>query len=119
MRILIADDVPSILMLTTSMVKRRGHEAVSVADGIAALDAVRDTAFDVVILDIQMPGMEGTDCAREIRRLPVARQPRLLLALTGASDSEHVEQILASGFDDILTKPVTGAQLEAILQRVP
>ena len=118
MRVLIADDVPSILMLTTSMVRRRGHEAFSVTDGIAALDAVRDSAFDLVILDIQMPGMEGTDCAREIRRLPATRQPRLLIALTGASDTENIQKILASGFDGILIKPVTGPQLEAVLERL-
>ena len=118
MRILIADDVPSILMLIASMVRRRGHEAVMVADGGAALEAIRQAPFDLLLLDIQMPGMDGTDCAREVRRLPVESQPQLMLALTGVSDDDQIQAILDAGFDDVLAKPLTGAQLEAVLARI-
>ena len=110
-RILVADDAPSTRMLLVAMLKKLGHEIVAVEDGVRALDEIRENRYDVVALDVQMPHMNGIECAQEIRMLPKSLQPRLLIALTAQTFEEDRKRAAEAGFDCFLAKPFTAQDL--------
>ena len=98
-------------MLLVAMLKKLGHEIVAVEDGVRALDEIRENRYDVVALDVQMPHMNGIECAQEIRMLPKSLQPRLLIALTAQTFEEDRKRAAEAGFDCFLAKPFTAQDL--------
>ena len=114
-RILVADDAPSTRMLLVAMLTKLGHEVVAVEDGVRALDELRSNRYDVVALDVQMPHMTGFECAQEIRLLPAAQQPRLLIALTAQTFDDDRQRALDAGFDHFVAKPFTAQDLKEAL----
>ncbi len=92
-----------------------GYEADVAADGAEAVEAVRRGRYDVVLLDVQMPTMDGLECARRIREeFNEADRPRLIAVTAGAMPGER-EKCFAAGMDDYLTKPLRHADLQAAL----
>ncbi|SAK75548.1 response regulator [Caballeronia calidae] len=113
-RVLIADDDPNLLDAYALFLDAHGYDTRTARDGVEALATYSAWRPDVVVLDIQMPGMDGRAVAREIRRLQATPSP-LLVAVTGlVSVSERAES-LRSGFDCHLAKPV---MLPALLATV-
>jgi len=106
-RLLLADDEPAILDAVSYSLRREGFEVDAVADGEAALTAARAEPYDIVILDVMMPGLSGTDVCRTLR----AESDVPILLLT-AKDSE-VDRVLGLelGADDYVTKPFSMAEL--------
>jgi CheY-like chemotaxis protein len=86
-------------------------------DGPEALAAVQRSAPEVVLLDIRLPGMDGYEVARRLRRLP-GMERVALVALTGWGQEEDRRQSVEAGFDDNLVKPVDLVTLQALLARV-
>jgi CheY-like chemotaxis protein len=118
-RILIVDDHRMSRLATQRILERLGYEVVAVGDGREAVDAEATGGFDAVLMDCQMPGMDGFQATAEIRRREVergsARTPIVGLsarAMEGDSDSA-----LAKGMDGYLTKPLSVQELRAALQR--
>jgi CheY-like chemotaxis protein len=109
--ILIADDYPPALEALETLFRMRGYEVHAARDGVEAVELARRVPFDVAVLDIAMPGRSGYEVAREIRRLPDGRCPRLI-AVTGFADEAHARQADEAGFDGYFIKPVDFAQLE-------
>ncbi len=106
-RILLADDEPALLRSVTYALSREGFEVDTVADGRAALDASRAERYDLAILDIQMPELNGLEVCRQIRA--VSTLPIILLT---ARDSEMDTVIgLEAGADDYVSKPFSVAEL--------
>ena len=116
-RILLVDDDPGVLDVVAFMLRRDGFDVDEERDGTAALDKARTDAFDIVILDIMLPGMSGTDVCRALR----AESDVPILMLT-ARDAE-IDRVLGLelGADDYVTKPFSTAELlsrvRAILRR--
>jgi DNA-binding response OmpR family regulator len=116
-RILLVDDDPGVLDVVAFMLRREGFDVDEERDGTAALDKARTDAFDIVILDIMLPGMSGTDVCRALR----SESDVPILMLT-ARDAE-VDRVLGLelGADDYVTKPFSTAELlsrvRAILRR--
>jgi len=115
--ILVAEDNRINQTLIATILGKLGHRATIVGDGEQAVAAVQRDRFDLVLMDVQMPRMDGMAAARAIRALsgPAARIPIIALtanALTGQRD-EH----LAAGMDEHLTKPIQPAALVAALDR--
>jgi DNA-binding response OmpR family regulator len=116
-KILLVDDDPGVLDVVAFMLRREGFDVDEERDGTAALDKARTDAFDIVILDIMLPGMSGTDVCRALR----AESDVPILMLT-ARDAE-VDRVLGLelGADDYVTKPFSTAELlsrvRAILRR--
>jgi CheY-like chemotaxis protein len=94
-----------------------GHEVHQTADGATAIDVVRHFEPDVVFMDIGMPGMNGLEAARRIRRLTLARQP-LICALTGWGQDADRESSQAAGIDRHLVKPVDRDTLQSVLEQL-
>ena len=115
--VLVVDDDPGALDVVSFMLRREGFDVDEESEGTAALAAARDRRYDIVILDVMLPGMSGTDICRELR----AKSDVPILMLT-ARDAE-LDRVLGLelGADDYVTKPFSAAELlsrvRAILRR--
>lgn len=113
-RLLIADDDPNILAAYVLFFDAHGCETKATGDGADALTEYCAWRPDAVVLDIQMPGMDGRAVAREIRRLQSAPLP-LLVAATGLTSRSEQAESIRSGFDYHFVKP---ADLPAVLAAI-
>jgi PAS domain S-box-containing protein len=115
LRVLLAEDNVVNQRLGRLMVEKLGHHVDVVANGREATEAVRLAPYDVVLMDVEMPEMDGLDATRSIRRqLPVSRQPRIV-AMTASALVEDQSACSEAGMDDYLSKPVRLGELEAAL----
>jgi DNA-binding response OmpR family regulator len=115
--IVVADDDPDILRLLERRLSRRGYVVATVTDGVAALDEVRSTAPDAVVLDRVMPALSGEEvCAALKADERTAAIPVILLS-AHASEREIVEGF-GAGADDYLTKPFDLDELDERLRRL-
>ncbi len=116
LRVVIVEDNYDAAEALTMLLELFGHEATIVQDGLAAIEAVRDGAFDIALVDIGLPGIDGYEVARRIRMLPNAKT-MMLVALTGYGQESDKQRALSAGFDEHLTKPVKIERLQALLNR--
>ncbi|MEW6703695.1 MAG: ATP-binding protein [Pseudomonadota bacterium] len=118
-RVLVVDDSPVNALVACGMLERFGLAADTAEDGEQALQRMRDTPYQAVLMDCQMPGLDGYEVTRR-RRLEEASgvQPRLpIIAVTANAVAGDREQCLAAGMDDYLAKPFDLNELGALLQR--
>ena len=112
LRILIADDNLVNLRLARSLLAKQGHSAVAVGSGREALAALEQQNFDLVLMDVQMPDMDGFETTRAIRaRERVSKAHLPIIAMTAHAMSGDRERCLAAGMDSYVTKPVDAAKL--------
>jgi CheY-like chemotaxis protein len=114
------DNVTNRLLIETCL-RRAGHMPEMVNDGQQALDAASARDFDLILMDMQMPVLDGMGATRAIRALPDAKRKRIpIIALTADALPELREMYMASGLDDYQTKPIDWAALYAtILLHLP
>jgi PAS domain S-box-containing protein len=116
--LLVVEDGEINREVASGMLKRMGHAVTCVEDGRSALQRIAENEFDAVLLDIQMPGMDGFEVARRIRAKQPPERARLpLIAFTAQALSTDRERCLAAGMDDHLSKPVLPGELAAVLAR--
>ncbi|MFO7892417.1 MAG: response regulator [Longimicrobiales bacterium] len=115
--ILIIDDDPDSVSILETFLEARGHAAHGAADGEAGLAAVDELEPDVVILDVMMPGMDGWEVARRIRRQPRHADLRILM-LTARDSQEARREGEAAGADAYMVKPVGLEDLGAGVDRL-
>ncbi|MBI2841325.1 MAG: response regulator [Acidobacteria bacterium] len=117
LRILVAEDNTINQKLMFRLLSRLGYHADVAANGMEALESLRRQPYDVILMDVQMPEMDGTDAARAIiNGWPTPQRPRIV-ALTAAATKEDRDGCLAAGMDDYLSKPVRMDELVAALRR--
>jgi CheY-like chemotaxis protein len=116
-RILVVDDNLDTANMLATLLRLHGNDVQTVHDGQAALEAVQAGPLDVVILDIGLPGMDGYEVARQMRRQPGGDQ-LLVVALTGWGEEEDRRRSKEAGFDHHLVKPVAIDVLKKLLARV-
>jgi len=116
-RILLAEDNDTSRYLITTMLKRHGHDVDAVENGALALEAVTKKAYDIVLMDMQMPVMDGPEATCEIRKLaaPVGTIP--IIALTADLVADHRRSYLRSGVNVVVGKPVNWLELEQEMDR--
>ena len=115
LRILLAEDNPVNQQVASAMLRKRGHDVEIVGDGVAAVAAVRGGAYDVVLMDIQMPEMDGFAATAAIRELPRGAELPII-ALTAHALSGERERCLAHGMTGYLTKPFRGHELFGLVE---
>lgn len=103
--ILVVEDSPLNLEFIEAVLKDQGYEVVRATDGVAALEAVRRRCPDLILLDIQIPRMDGQELAGRLKADP-ATQHIPLVALTACAMTGDREKILAAGFDAYIPKPI-------------
>ena len=119
LRILVAEDNPINRIFMEAVLARAGHEAVFACDGTEAVQAARAHRFDVILMDVQMPGMDGLEAARTIREEEDPDDPVPILALTADAAPQSGRRCLDAGMDACLSKPIAAsALLEALRLRV-
>jgi signal transduction histidine kinase/DNA-binding response OmpR family regulator len=116
LRVLLADDNKVNRMVAIAMLQRLGCETDAVADGRAAVEAVARGDYDLVLMDVQMPEMDGFEATAEIRRLPKGRRLPVIAMTAHAMEGDD-ERCLAAGMDAYIAKPVTIAALIGTLTR--
>ena len=115
-RVLVVDDDPVTREVARVMVGKVGHKVQAVASGEAALARLRKGAFDLVLLDMHMAGMDGVETALAMRELPGASQLRII-ALTADVSPETMRRMRAAALTTILSKPITSASLMQAIGR--
>jgi CheY-like chemotaxis protein len=117
LRILLAEDNPVNRKLALHVLQRLGYTADVAGDGVEAVEALLEQVYDVVLMDIQMPEMDGLQATRAVRReLPPERQPRII-AVTANVMKEDRDACLEAGMDDYLGKPFRVDELVAALSK--
>ncbi len=112
LRVLLAEDSLYNQKLAVALLERKGHQVVVANNGAEAVQLVRTQAFDLVIMDVQMPEMDGLQATSLIREAQAGSPRRLpIVAMTAQAMKGDREKCLAAGMDDYLTKPVRAAQL--------
>jgi two-component system sensor histidine kinase/response regulator len=113
-RVLLAEDNPVNQKVALSMLRRMGLDVSVAKNGLEAVDAVRRTTVDLILMDCEMPELDGFEATRQIRRAQAGvRTP--IIALTANAFEENRERCLAAGMDDFLSKPFDKAQLRTLL----
>ncbi|GGJ90833.1 response regulator [Pseudomonas matsuisoli] len=116
-RILCVDDNPANLLLVHTLLGDMGAQVKAVESGLAALEAMEDEEYDLVFMDVQMPGMDGRQTTDEIRRREALNGTRAtpIVALTAHALANERRQLLQGGMDDYLTKPINERQLGQVV----
>jgi signal transduction histidine kinase/streptogramin lyase/ActR/RegA family two-component response regulator len=119
MKILVAEDHKVNQYLITNLLRKLGHVPTIVENGVEALAALNRATFDMVLMDIQMPEMDGLETARRIRLAEVESGTHIaIVALTARAMAGDREEILAAGMDEYLEKPIRVERLKAVLKLV-
>ncbi|HEU4889882.1 MAG TPA: ATP-binding protein [Thermoanaerobaculia bacterium] len=114
LRILLAEDDAVNRVVIIGMLQHLGYRADAVTNGIEALQALERQAYDVVLMDVQMPGVDGLEATRRIRNTTTGNQPHII-ALTAHALAGDRERCLAAGMNDYLTKPLGLTDIENAL----
>src|SRR6478672_4948343 len=118
LRILLAEDNVVNQKLALRLLQQMGYRADLASNGIEAIECVARQTYDVVLMDVQMPEMDGLAAAREInRRWPDGTRPRIVAMTANAMQGDR-EECLAAGMHDYLTKPIQFKALQEALERV-
>ncbi len=115
--VLIADDNPVNQKVALRMLEKLGHSAVAVANGREALDALASVKFDVVLMDCQMPVLDGYEATAELRASGASYARVPVIALTASAMKGDRERCLAAGMDDYVSKPFSVPDIAAALER--
>ena len=119
-RILVAEDHPVNQMVAVGLLERLGYRADVVSNGREAVEALKRGRYDLVLMDCQMPDMDGFEATRTIRQSEPSDRRIPILALTADATERGREECLGSGMDDYVTKPIDRAHLrEALLRWLP
>src|ERR1700722_8981749 len=116
-RILLAEDNPVNEKVATHTLRRLGYEVHAVANGQAAVAAWRDGRYDLILMDCQMPIMDGYEATREIRALEAGQRHIPIVALTAHAMKDDDVKCMAAGMDCHLTKPLDRERLQACLDQ--
>lgn len=111
MSVLVIDDNETVRSIIAGLLASRGHSAETADGALKGLSMLLSSRFDAVILDISMPGMDGFDALKAIRKLPGTAGRTPVIALTAHALIEDRERCIAAGFDQFLTKPVRAEEL--------
>ncbi len=118
-RVLVAEDDAINQMLIDTMLKRWGYDTVVAGDGRTALERLGEGGFDAVLMDVNMPVMDGPTAVRRMRANGGGDATLPVFALTADVLPEHISRFREAGFTDVLTKPVDWARLRALLDELP
>ncbi len=110
-RILVVEDNQINLMLATTILKKAGHRADGASNGLEALSSIKNRPYDLVLMDMMMPEMDGLEATRAIRQLGGQRADIPIIAMTANAMKGDREKCLQAGMNDYLSKPIDRVKL--------
>ena len=119
--ILVADDVQTIRALVTIRLEQCDHRVTVVEDGLQVLAACEKQTFDLILMDVHMPNLDGVAATKEIRKQEAERESQFhmpIIALTANSTASEMERCLAAGMDYFVSKPIDFDALFGVLQQL-
>ncbi len=116
-QILLAEDTPTNQDVVKAMLRDQGHAVDVVVNGLQALQACHEKHYDLILMDCQMPDMDGFEATRQLRARETRDQHIPIIAVTASVLADERAACLACGMDDVLSKPFRRADLIALLQR--
>jgi CheY-like chemotaxis protein len=118
LRILLAEDNVVNQKLAMRLLQQMGYRADLASNGIEAVESVQRQSYDVILMDVQMPEMDGLEASRRICAMaPAAQRPRIVAMTANAMQGDR-EMCIDAGMDDYLTKPIRVDRLVEALQQV-
>jgi two-component system, sensor histidine kinase and response regulator len=117
LKILVAEDNKVNQWVTMRMLQKMGCQADLVCDGASAISSVSANSYDLVLMDLHMPVVDGLEATRRIRKLPVAQSSIPIVALTASALFRDRSECLSAGMDDYLSKPIEIKALRRVLDR--
>jgi PAS domain S-box-containing protein len=118
LRLLLADDSPTNRMLAVRLLEKRGHSVTSVEDGLKAVEAVQESSFDVVLMDVQMPELDGLEATQIIRQWEGGKSRIPIVALTAHAMESDRQRCLDAGMDAYVSKPFSADELYATVEQL-
>jgi len=115
MNVLLVEDHAINQMLATTLLERWGHHVVVADNGQVALDLLAERQFDLILMDMMMPVMDGLEATRRIRASETLRRTPIIAMTANAMESDR-ESCMAAGMDDYLSKPIKAHELQQLLQ---
>jgi CheY-like chemotaxis protein len=116
LRVLLAEDNPVNQMLAEALLKRQGHRVSVAQNGAEAVRKFRDERFDLILMDVQMPEMDGLEATRRIREMEQENGTRIhIIAMTAFDQEGDRQRCLEAGMDGFLSKPTDPKQLQAAI----
>ncbi len=115
--ILLAEDSPVNQRVVVGILAKRGHRVVVAMDGLEAVEAMERGTFDLVLMDMHMPNMDGLEATRRIRAMPPPKGRIPIIALTAAAFREHRQACLDAGMEEVLSKPFQPEHLITLVER--
>lgn len=112
-KVLLVEDTPIIQIVHKRMLENLGYHVELVDCAEKALYKISETTYDVILMDINLPGMSGIDAAIEIRRLEYQNLP--IIALTAFSDKKNYQDCMDAGINDFVTKPISQEKLKNLI----
>jgi signal transduction histidine kinase len=113
LRVLLVEDDTTVAAVITGLLERQGHRVTHVANGLAGLAELSQSRTDIVLLDLDLPGLDGFQIARLIRQRIDEAHRIPLIAITARAGGDEEARARAAGMDGFLRKPLTGEQLAA------
>ncbi|MEY3124169.1 MAG: hypothetical protein RLZZ573_689 [Pseudomonadota bacterium] len=117
MRVLLVEDHMVNQKLAVNLLQRWGHQVVVADNGLLALDALACQEFDLVLMDMMMPVMDGLEATRRIRATQIGRRTPIIAMTANAMESDR-QRCLEAGMDDYISKPIKVQELQQMLQRI-
>ncbi|ENM5918066.1 hybrid sensor histidine kinase/response regulator CqsR [Vibrio mimicus] len=116
LRVLIVEDNRTNIMILEAFMRNKGFECHSVTDGEQAIHALKNSSYDLVLMDNHMPLKDGIQATREIRQLPLPQSNILLFGCTADVFKETRDRMISAGADDIIAKPIAEHELDLALE---
>ncbi len=117
LRILLVEDNPVNQRVAVSFLERMGFRPALAGNGLEAIEQMSQVEFDLILMDLQMPEMDGIEATDRIRRMHGQQSQAIIIAMTANTLSEDKQRCLEAGMDDFISKPVRPVELEEVIKR--
>lgn len=118
-QVLVAEDSSVIQNITKKVLQFQNYHITAVKNGLQVLEILEKETFDIILMDINMPGMDGMECARQIRKLDDSKKSAIpIVAITGNAKNYTIEDFREAGINEYLQKPLNFDALVETVKRL-